>query len=154
VYLVGWSSLPMLINDAPIEHGSSGSPLLNEDGKLEGVAYAGDDDTGRQYAVPVEVLIEVITSPKGFDKTAACDGVPQAVVPDGATRCSATVYAGVRTSCPFALEVEQSWTRAGGGDADIIAHSPVTKLDYRLSCADGEPVVCTATTGATVYIQK
>jgi S1-C subfamily serine protease len=37
---VGWSSLPMLVNDAPIEHGSSGSPLLNADGELVGVVYA------------------------------------------------------------------------------------------------------------------
>lgn len=72
---IGWSTLPMLVNDAPIEHGSSGSPLINDAGRLVGVAYAGDGD---QYlAVPVEVLNQVLNNPDGYSNSAsACDGAP------------------------------------------------------------------------------
>lgn len=57
---VGWSALPMLVNDAPIEHGSSGSPVINDSGQLVGVAYAAD---GSKYAVPVEILRQVLGNP-------------------------------------------------------------------------------------------
>jgi S1-C subfamily serine protease len=70
----GWSSLPMLVNDAPIEHGSSGSPLISDTGQLVGVVYAGNGD---QYAVPVEVLIQVLNDPDAYSRSAAaCDGAP------------------------------------------------------------------------------
>lgn len=71
---VGWSSLPMLVNDAPIEHGSSGSPLINDQGKLVGVVYASDGD---HFAVPVTVLREVLNSPSAFSNSSACDGSPR-----------------------------------------------------------------------------
>lgn len=71
---IGWSKLPMLVNDAPIEHGSSGSPLIDGTGRLVGVAYAGGSD---QYAVPVEVLIHVLNNPGAYSGSAAsCDGAP------------------------------------------------------------------------------
>jgi hypothetical protein len=111
-----------------------------------------EDD--RRYAVPVEVLNDVIKSPDGFNDNAACDGVPQPTIPEHATKCSATLYVGVRTSCPFALKVEQAWIEAGGGETEITAHSPVTKLDYQLYCTGSSPVVCTADTGATIYIMN
>ena len=69
---VGWSSLPMLVNDAPIEHGSSGSPLINEAGRLVGVAYAGEGNS--YYAVPVEVLHQVLSNPSDYSRSAACGG--------------------------------------------------------------------------------
>lgn len=69
---IGWSVLPMLVNDAPIEHGSSGSPLIDDAGHLAGVVYAGG---GSEYAVPVEVLKEVLGNPSAYSHSAACDGV-------------------------------------------------------------------------------
>lgn len=68
---VSESTLPMLVNDAPIEHGSSGSPLINDGGQLVGVAYAGD---GRYFAVPVDVLRQVLADSSNYSKSAACDG--------------------------------------------------------------------------------
>lgn len=68
---VGWSALPMLVNDAPIEHGSSGSPVINDSGQLVGVAYAAD---GSKYAVPVEILRQVLGNPSSYLRSAACDG--------------------------------------------------------------------------------
>jgi S1-C subfamily serine protease len=69
--LLGLSQIPMLVNDAPVEHGSSGSPLINDGGRLVGVVYAGDGD---QYAVPVETLIQVLNNPAEYAGSAACDG--------------------------------------------------------------------------------
>lgn len=70
---VGKSDIPMLMNDAPIEHGSSGSPLINDQGQLVGVAYAGVDNV--YAAVPVDVLRQVLTSPSDYSYSATCDGV-------------------------------------------------------------------------------
>jgi S1-C subfamily serine protease len=72
---IGGSTHPMLLNDAPIEHGSSGSPLINDAGRLVGVAYAGGGD--KYLAVPVEVLNQVLNNPDGFFRSStSCDGVP------------------------------------------------------------------------------
>lgn len=68
---IGLSSIPMLVNDAPVEHGSSGSPLINDGGQLIGVVYAGDGD---QFAVPVETLIQVLNHPAEFADSPACGG--------------------------------------------------------------------------------
>lgn len=71
---LGWSALPMLVNDAPAEHGSSGSPLINDAGLLVGVVYAKGGD---KYAVPVEVLIQVLNNPDNYSRSAGtCDGAP------------------------------------------------------------------------------
>lgn len=71
---IGWSPIPMLLNDAPIEHGSSGSPLINDFGQLVGVAYAGDGT--HYYAVPIDVLRQVLNEPSSFSRTSSCDGAP------------------------------------------------------------------------------
>jgi S1-C subfamily serine protease len=62
----------MLVNDAPVEHGSSGSPLINDCGRLVGVVYAGN---GNQYAVPVNVLRQVLSNPSDYSRSAACQRV-------------------------------------------------------------------------------
>lgn len=71
--VVGWSYLPMLVNDAPIEHGSSGSPLIDDQGQLVGVVYATDGD---HYAVPVEILQNVLANPQSYSNSTSCDGAP------------------------------------------------------------------------------
>lgn len=68
---LGSSSLQMMYNDAPIEHGSSGSPLVDSSGKLVGVAYAGGG--GQYVAVPVEALNQVLNDPSKFSNGAGCD---------------------------------------------------------------------------------
>lgn len=148
---VGESAIPMLVNDAAIEHGSSGGPLLDDAGKLVGVVYA-TSGAVQQYAVPVEVLAELIRSPGRFDAESNCDGVLQAVVPDTATRCGETVFAGAQTSCPFALAVAAAWEDAGRGTARLRVRSPQTGRDYVMECRVGGVIVCTGGVGATVYI--
>lgn len=68
--IVRESSLPMLVNNAPIEHGSSGSPLIDERGELVGVVYAAD---GAGYAVPVDVLTSVLDNPNEYSNPVTCD---------------------------------------------------------------------------------
>ncbi|MDT0212623.1 hypothetical protein Q9R29_01890 [Rothia sp. ARF10] len=83
-------------------------------------------------------------------------------IPAAARRCStsgsdavATAYAGTeRTSCEFAAAVRDAYRQAGspGGATSLRAYSPVTKKWYSLSCDGGEPVRCTTTTNAIVYL--
>lgn len=149
---VGWSKLPMLLNDAPIEHGSSGSALVNTDGELVGVVYATSGSVN-QYAVPIEVLRDVLEDASKFSAHSNCDGVPdtaEATGPD--VRCSQTVTAGQGTSCPFALNVAAAWVAAGRGTVTVQANSPVTGKTYSMNCVDGRLVTCSGGKNATVYI--
>jgi S1-C subfamily serine protease len=67
---LGLSPLLMMYNDAPIEHGSSGSPLVDSSGRLVGVAYAGGG--GQYFAVPVEALNQLLNDPSNFSNWAGC----------------------------------------------------------------------------------
>lgn len=69
---IGESNLPMLMNDAPIKHGSSGGPLINDQGQIVGVVYAHDGNMS--VAVPVDVLRQVLSAPSNYSHSAACDG--------------------------------------------------------------------------------
>ena len=69
---VAKSDLPMLMNSAPVEHGSSGSPLVDITGELVGVVYA-STGPGRNYAVPIEVLRGVLDKPQSFAGRTSCD---------------------------------------------------------------------------------
>lgn len=69
---VAKSGLPMLMNSAPVEHGSSGSPLVDITGELVGVVYA-STGPGRNYAVPIDVLRDVLDKPQSFSDKATCD---------------------------------------------------------------------------------
>ena len=66
------------------------------------------------------------------------------------TNCGEDVYAGAGTSCPFALNVAADYTGLG---ADY-AYSPVTGLDYTMSCDGGsgarDLVTCTGGDNALV----
>jgi S1-C subfamily serine protease len=149
---VGWSSLPMLLNDAPVEHGSSGSALLNDDGELVGVVYA-LTGPGSGYAVPVEILNKLLQNPSAYSESAPCGGAP-ASSPSASsdTTCSPTVTAGPTTSCAFALNVESAWLDAGGGTTTVDVYSPVTKKTYAMRCEQGTPTVCQGGNNAVVYI--
>ena len=86
----GWSSLPMLLTDAPIDQGSSGSALLNEAGELVGVVYA-LTGPGSGYAVPVEVLNGLLKDQRSYSQPAPCGGAPATSAPSPSTTpCSQT----------------------------------------------------------------
>ena len=50
----------VLVTDAPVEHGSSGSAVLDADGEVVGVVYAGAVEGGQSFAVPVSVLAALL----------------------------------------------------------------------------------------------
>jgi Flp pilus assembly protein TadG len=78
--------------------------------------------------------------------------VPVPVVPQG-TSCGNNVSAGPNTTCPFALNVAAEYLTEGGGTISIVVHSPVTGLDYTMSCVAGVPSVCRGGNNAVVYIR-
>lgn len=150
---VGLSSLPMLLNDAPIEHGSSGSALINGDGELVGVAYAGTGP-GSYYAVPVEILNKLLQDPTGYSQAGSCGGALANARPSSSdTTCSTTVTAGPTTSCVFALSVESAWRNASRGATAVNVYSPVTAKTYSMRCEPGTPTVCQGGNDAVVYIR-
>jgi hypothetical protein len=51
------------------------------------------------------------------------------------TNCGGGVLAGSDTSCPFALNVEGSWSETGGANP-VIAYSPVTGSSYAMYCSE------------------
>ncbi|NUP74747.1 MAG: trypsin-like peptidase domain-containing protein, partial [Sinomonas sp.] len=69
---IGWSTLPMIYSNAPIEPGSSGSPVVDSAGQLVGVAYAGGG--GQSIFVPVETLAQVLKEPSKYSNGSKCDG--------------------------------------------------------------------------------
>lgn len=69
---IGRSGELMLVNDAPIAPGSSGSPLVNDGGQVVGVAYAGRPG-GPYWAVPVELLDSVINGGRELQQAEGCD---------------------------------------------------------------------------------
>ena len=79
--------------------------------------------------------------------------------PDDADACAGgsgdlRAAVGPETSCEFALNVLSAYTDNGGNGSTLQmqVHSPVTDLDYDMTCENAAPVVCTAPTGAVVYL--
>lgn len=62
----------MIYNNAPIEPGNSGNPVVDAQGLLVGVAYAGGG--GQSIFVPVETLTQVLKDPSGYPNGSKCDG--------------------------------------------------------------------------------
>ena len=151
---VGWSSKPMLLNDAPIEHGSSGSALLNDDGELVGVVYA-VTGPGSYYAVPIEILNSILLDPASYSQSAQCGGaLVSAQQESSGTTCSPNVVAGPKTSCAFALSVESAWLNAPAGATAVDVYSPVTNKTYSMQCEQGNPTVCRGGNEAVVSISR
>lgn len=70
--VVGHSDEQMIVNDAPIKQGSSGSPLVDQAGEVVGVAYAGQPG-GPYWAVPVELLRQIIDQPSEVGAIPPCE---------------------------------------------------------------------------------
>ena len=63
----------VLVTDAPVEHGSSGSAVLDSDGRVVGVVYA-KDSNGHSFVVPVSTLRSMLDDEASFTPTAPCTG--------------------------------------------------------------------------------
>lgn len=61
----------VLVTDAPVEPGSSGSAVLDAEGRVVGVVYA-KNAAGQSYIVPVSTLAAVLADSTAFTPTSAC----------------------------------------------------------------------------------
>lgn len=61
----------VLVTNAPVEPGSSGSAVLNADGQIVGVVYA-KNASGESYIVPVSTLSSLLADTTAFGPTTAC----------------------------------------------------------------------------------
>jgi tRNA A-37 threonylcarbamoyl transferase component Bud32 len=64
--------------------------------------------------------------------------------------CGGDLSVGPDTSCAFARNVERAYGQSVGGNANVIAFSPVTRLTYTMHCTGGTPHVCRGGKGASV----
>lgn len=88
------------------------------------------------------------------DKAAADQAAAdQAAAEAARTPCGGTVSAGANTTCPFALNVADTYLRSGGGRATVDVYSPVTGQYYAMTCVPGVPTVCRGGNNAVVYIR-
>ena len=83
---------------------------------------------------------------------ASSNPVPSTQVPSTATKCSASVYAGKDTSCPFAEAVAAKLPSDTAGVFEVKAKSPVTKKDYTMTCTGGTLIDCRGGDNAEVFI--
>lgn len=62
----------VLVTDAPVEPGSSGSAALDEDGRVIGVVYA-KNAAGQSFLVPVSTLRRLLDDTAAFTPTLPCE---------------------------------------------------------------------------------
>jgi S1-C subfamily serine protease len=63
----------VLVTDAPVEPGSSGSAVLDTEGRVVGVVYA-KNSTGQSFVVPVSTLKQMLADDSSFTATTSCAG--------------------------------------------------------------------------------
>ena len=63
----------MLVTDAPVEPGSSGSAVLDEQGRVIGVVYA-KDANNMSFIVPVGTLRSMLADESAFVPSPTCSG--------------------------------------------------------------------------------
>lgn len=57
--------------------------------------------------------------------------------------CGGGVFAGPKTSCPFAKNVREKYFAVPGDSVEIDVHSPVTGKTYTMNCVrTGDSVTC------------
>ena len=72
----------VFVTDALVEHGSSGSAVLDTDGRVIGVVYA-KNSAGQTFLIPASTLSELLLSDDGFTTTPQCQNptLPQTLTP-------------------------------------------------------------------------
>lgn len=73
------------------------------------------------------------------------------VTPSGTRPCGGDVFVGANTSCPFAQNVRDAYSRTGGGYVTVTAYSPATGRSIDMYCSGGTPHVCSGGNNASVY---
>ncbi|MDQ3850636.1 MAG: hypothetical protein M3296_08510 [Actinomycetota bacterium] len=68
--------------------------------------------------------------------------------------CGDGVFAGSKTSCPFAKNVRDAYFDVPGDSVEIDVHSPVTGKTYRMACVKtGGTVTCRGGNEAVVRFE-
>jgi Flp pilus assembly protein TadG len=114
-----------------------------------------EQDTQAKLAAEIQKLkaeVDAKTATVTPSTVTASVPVPVPVAPQG-TSCGSNVSAGPNTTCPFALNVADEYLTEGGGTISIVMYSPVTGLDYTMSCVAGVPSICRGGNNAVVYIR-
>lgn len=57
--------LPILQISAPVTHGNSGGPVMNEEGEVVGMVTFGSDTSGFNFAVPSDTIIQFLQQAVG-----------------------------------------------------------------------------------------
>jgi cell division protein FtsB len=70
-----------------------------------------------------------------------------------ATDCGNNVSVGPNTTCAFAYNVAADYYSTAGGTQTLLVHSPVTGLDYAMTCTPGVPTICRGGNNAVVYLR-
>ncbi|MFC4556400.1 S1 family peptidase [Georgenia faecalis] len=107
--------------NAEVDHGSSGSAVLNADGEVIGVVYA-MDMWGNSYMVPVSTLHELLAE-EAFTPLTACDAPGQ--VPGTGTPTEAPGTEGPTTEGPSTEAPDGAPSDAPGTDSPL---APLTPL--------------------------
>ncbi len=69
--------------------------------------------------------------------------------------CGDGVFAGPKTSCPFAKNVRDAYFAVPGDSVEIDVYSPVTKQTYTMNCVQtGETVTCRGGNQAVVRFKR
>jgi len=117
-----------------------------EQAREEGAEQARQSERIQQLQKEVKKLDRGKGSSSGGSAPAPVTGS----APSGATgSCGSGVSVGPNTSCPFALNVAETYYRTGSSVIDV--YSPTTGETYTMTCSSGSPHVCTGGNDASVY---
>jgi serine protease Do len=119
-----WASVDgVLEHDATINPGNSGGPLVDEDGRVIGVNYAGNTETRQQFAITAELAQQVVEELQDGEDVESIGINGQAVVSDDET-ISGVWVASVKSGSPA------DGTGIAPGDV-------ITKLEDLVLATDG-----------------
>jgi S1-C subfamily serine protease len=135
-------SVPTLQITAPISHGSSGGPVILEDGQVAGVADAFlQDGQNINFAVPIDAIIDVLDAMSSLEPSGDGRGLKtlRGRADAGNIRAMYELAFMYESGCGLPRDWSQaiSWYRRAADEGDAAAMAAVGDLIYRTFKADG-----------------